>query len=367
MSKPRVLFVSRTRYRLPLSPTLARKWDALAAELDLRVYATSPDGPARDATFVLVARRSGTSFWLALPFRLARQLRDFRPDAIVTQSPYEAAAALLARALVRSQARIVADVHGDWRTATRLYGSPLRAALRPLADAVAGSALRRVDSVRTVSAYTTRLVRALGIEPAGSFPAIIDLDAFTERPPVEPPATPVALFVGVLERYKNVDGLAEAWRLVTERVPEARLHVVGKGTLEDVVLRLVRDFPGSTQWTRELDAAGVAAAMDEATLLVLPSRSEGMGRVALEAFCRARPVIGARVGGIPDLVEDGVNGLLVERGSTEQLAAALEQLLTEPARARELGDRAVAGVQPLLVTPEEFAQRTRALVDGLRS
>ncbi|HSX21348.1 MAG TPA: glycosyltransferase family 4 protein [Gaiellaceae bacterium] len=367
MSKPRVLFVSRTRYRLPLSPTLARKWDALAAELDLRVYATAVSGSAGDATFVLVSPRSGASFWLSLPFRVAGQLRTFRPEVVVTQSPYEAAATLLARTLVRSRARIVADVHGDWRTATRLYGSPLRAALRPVADAIAAAALRRVDSVRTVSAYTSRLVRELGIEPAGSFPAIIDLDAFTDRAPVEPPAAPLALFVGVLERYKNIDGLADAWRLVAERAPQAQLHVVGKGTLENVVAQLVRDLPGSTRWTRELDAHGVAAAMDEATLLVLPSRSEGMGRVALEAFCRARPVIGARVGGIPDLVEDGVNGLLVDAGSTEQLAGALERLLADRAYARELGETARRHVQPMLLTPEEFASRTLALVEELRA
>ncbi|HLY95078.1 MAG TPA: glycosyltransferase family 4 protein [Gaiellaceae bacterium] len=366
MSKPRVLFVSRTRYRLPLAPTLARKWDALARELDPCVIATAHDEPAADGMFVLVSPRSGASFWLSLPFLVAREVRRFRPDAILTQSPYEAAAALLARTLVRSHARIVTDVHGDWRTATRLYGSPLRAALRPFADAVAAAALRRADAVRTVSAYTSRLVRELGIEPASSFPAIIDLDAF-ESPPVDPPVTPVALFVGVLERYKNVDGLADVWPRVAARVPQARLHVVGKGTLENVVLQLLRTHPASVAWTRELDAAGVAAAMDDATLLVLPSRSEGMGRVAIEAFCRARPVVGTRVGGIPDLVEDGVNGLLVDSGSSESLAAALEKLLTDQARARELGARAREGVQPLLQTPEAFAERTRALVDGLLS
>ena len=106
--------------------------------------------------------------------------------------------------------------------------------------------------------------------------------------------------------------------------------------------------------------------MDEAALLVLPSRSEGMGRVVIEAFCRARPVVGTRVGGIADLVEDGVNGVLVEPGSNEVLAEALERLLGDRRLARELGIRAHAGVQPWLQTPAEFASRTRALVDGLR-
>jgi glycosyltransferase involved in cell wall biosynthesis len=367
MSRPRVLWVGRTRYALPLSPALARKWGALAAELDLRVLGTSAGGGRGDETFVLVPPppvAAGAAFWLALPFRVARLLRSFRPDAVVTQSPYEAAAVLLARRLAGPSARLVVDVQGDWRTATRLYGSPLRGLLSPVADAVAAAALRRADAVRTITPYTSRLVRALGIEPAAEFPTFVDLDRFTEREPVEPPERPTALFVGVLEPYKNVDGLADAWRLVVSRLPDARLHLVGQGSREEVVRALLAEHGESVRWTPRLDTAGVATALDEATLLVLPSRSEGMGRVVIEAFCRARPVVGTRVGGIADLVEDGVNGALVEPGSTEALADELVRLLGDPERARRLGGAARAGVEPWLQTAEEFARRTRALVEG---
>lgn len=365
--RPRILFVGRTRYRLPLDDTLAQKWRALAAVADVRVLASSADGASGDETFVLVPARGGARFWLLLPFRVVRQLRRFRPDAVITQSPYEATAVLLARKLARLPVRLVTDVQGDWRTATRLYGSPARAVLRPLADAVAAAALRRVDAVRTISPFTTRLVRELGIEPADTFPTFVDLEAFDRSPPVPPPADPLAVFVGVLEPYKNIDGLADAWRRVARRMPEARLHVVGQGSRADVVRQLLEDEPVSVRWSPRLDAAGVAAALDGATLLVLPSRSEGMGRVVIEAFARGRPVVGTRVGGIADLVEPDVNGLLVEPGDTAALADALLRLLGDPARAAELGDRARDGVERWLQTPQQFADRTRALVDGLRS
>jgi glycosyltransferase involved in cell wall biosynthesis len=361
--KPRVLFVGRTRYRLPLSAGLAQKFDALREELDVRVLASSSDGGAGDEVFRLVPERGGARFWLTLPFRAAQQLRDFQPAAVITQSPYEAAAALVARRLARVPTRVITDVQGDWRTATRLYGSPARAVLRPVADGVAAAALRRVDAVRTISPFTTRLVRDLGIEPAGSFPTFVDLDAFTRAAPVPPPAAPAALFVGVLEPYKNIDGLAAAWPDVVARVPEARLHVVGKGSRAAVVEELV-SREQSVRWTPELDAAGVADALDGATLLVLPSRSEGMGRVVIEAFARARPVVGTRVGGIADLVEDGVNGVLVPPADAAALTAALAALLCDRDRAAELGRRAREGVEPWLQTPEEFAARTRALVEG---
>ena len=222
---------------------------------------------------------------------------------------------------------MIVDLHGDWRAPTRLYGSQLRGLLSPVADRVALAALRRADGIRTVTGYTTGLVRELGLEPADEFPAYMDFDSFLQEPPKPLPSSPRALFVGVLERYKNVDGLAEAWRRAAPRVPGAQLHFVGSGTLRPVVEQLVEDLRAQTSWTERLTPGEVAAALDGSTVLVLPSRSEGMGRVIVEAFCRARPVVATRVGGIPDLVQDESNGLLVEPGDTDGLADALVRVL----------------------------------------
>ncbi|TML83497.1 MAG: glycosyltransferase family 4 protein [Actinobacteria bacterium] len=364
--KPRVLFVGRTRYRLPLDPAVAPKWEALGRELDVRVVGTAaPDSAPGDGTFRLVPRRrvlDGPRFWAGLPVRVAREIRGFRPEAIVTQTAYEAAAALAARRLTRSDARVVLEVHGDWRTSTRLYGSPARRALGGLGDRIAAWAVRRADVVRTVSPFTSSLVRELGVEPAATFPAYMHLEPFVERPPAPLPEQPVALFVGVLEAYKNVDGLAAAWRLVAPRAPDATLRIVGRGTRTDVVESLVHDLPAQTRWDKRLSADEVVRALDDATVLVLPSRSEGMGRVLVEAFCRGRGVVGTRAGSIPDLVEDGVNGLLVEPGDEAALADAIVRVLTEPGLAERLGEAARERAASWLQTPDEYAARVRALV-----
>jgi glycosyltransferase involved in cell wall biosynthesis len=102
--------------------------------------------------------------------------------------------------------------------------------------------------------------------------------------------------------------------------------------------------------------------MDDATVLLLPSRSEGMGRVLVEAFCRGRAVIGTRAGSIPDLVEDGVSGVLVPPDDPQALAGAIERLLTDRALAEQLGLGARAAAGPWLQTPEEYARRVRELV-----
>jgi glycosyltransferase involved in cell wall biosynthesis len=372
-AKPRVLIVGRTRYRLPLDDSLRKKFDALAQELDVRVLSSARDGsPTEDGVFTLVPRArpgflDGLWFHLSLPTRVARQLRVFKPDAILVQGAHEGTSVLLGRRLAGSHAPIILDVHGDWRSATRLYGSPLRRLLDPVSDRLARLAVRRADAVRTISPYTTGLVRELGLEPAAIFPAFMDLEPFTEAPRAPLPPRPAALFVGVLERYKNVDGLAEAWRVAAPQVPGATLHVVGRGTLTDVVRQLVADLPEQTRWTSELPPEGVARAMDEARFLVLPSRSEGLGRVVIEAFCRGRPVLGSRVGGIPNLVEDGVNGVLVDPGDTEQLAQALVRLLGESTLVEALAEGARRSAETWQQTPTAYADQVRHLVERVRN
>jgi glycosyltransferase involved in cell wall biosynthesis len=226
-------------------------------------------------------------------------------------------------------------------------------------------AMRRADAVRTISAYTTRIVRERGVEPAATFPAFMDLDPFLAAPPAPLPETPVALFVGVLERYKATDVLAQAWRFAAPRVPAARLRIVGRGTMTATVEQLVAELPDRVEWMPRLPTAEVARALDAATVLVLPSRSEGLGRVVIEAFCRGRGVVASRVGGIPDLVTDGETGLLVEPGDARALADALVRALTEPGLAARLGTAARAAAEPWLASPREYAGRVRALVEDV--
>jgi glycosyltransferase involved in cell wall biosynthesis len=360
--KPRVLFVSGTRYALPLEGAMARKWEALAGELDLRVLARGRDG--NDPRFALELPENGILWRVSLFRHVARQLRAFQPDAVLTEGPVEAASCLRARKLVGSHVPVVTDIHGDWRTATRLYGSRLRHVLSWTAERVSTRALREVDGVRTLSPFTSDLVREVGVEPLAEFPAFIDLSGF-EGPRVELPAQPRAAFVGVLERYKGLSTLIATWDLVRAQLPEARLAMVGAGHAEAEVRRFVERSEGSVTWVERLDNTEVAAFLDASTCLFLPSESEGLPRIVMEAFCRGRPVVATRAGGVPDLVRDGENGYVLERGDAEGLAAALVRVLGDPAEARRLAAGAAASDGPWRATPEDFATRTRAVVEAV--
>ena len=323
------------------------------------MLATSADGVARDdGVFHLVGRLpflDGPLFYVLLPARVRRLVREHRPDAIVTQSPYEAA--LVRR--VTGDARLVVELHGDWRTAPRLYGSPLRRLLAPVTDRVGAWGVRHADAVRTISAFTTGLVRGLGREPDAEFAAFTDLDAFTgERVPV--PSEPRLLFVGVLERYKNIEVLAEAWRLVAARRPDARLHLVGSGTQEAVAEaprprgrrmgapdRRYRGRRGDGPCPRASAPVGVRRAC--------------RGSRSRRSCAAARWSAPARAVS-PTSSRTASTACWFHPGSARALANAIERILDDDELAASLGAAAADSAARWVATPTDYADRVAALV-----
>ena len=160
------------------------------------------------------------------------------------------------------------------------------------------------------------------------------------------PGAPLVGVVARLEPEKGHRTLLEAWPLVLEEVPAARLLVVGEGSLREELETLARErgllgdedasIPVGTRgaprgarviFTGEReDVPAVTAALDVA---VLPSYREAQGLAILEAMALRRPVVATRVGGIPEVVEDEVTGLLVPPRDRQALAAAIVRLLTD--------------------------------------
>jgi glycosyltransferase involved in cell wall biosynthesis len=119
----------------------------------------------------------------------------------------------------------------------------------------------------------------------------------------------------------------------------AKLVIVGEGYLQEELVTLVhrlglRDSVIFTGF--QADVFQIIATFDVA---VLPSFFEGMGRVLLEAMAMEKPVVASRVGGIPDLVEDGINGFLVSPGNIRELKEGLLKVLRDKKLARKLGQK----------------------------
>lgn len=366
--KPRVLFVGHTRYDLPLPAGLARKWDALSEQLDYVVLASSGSVTRRDSRFELSRSRGegvfeSVRFYQSLPHRIRRAIKLFQPHVIVAQSPFEGLAALLVLLAAERRPRLIVEVHGDWRSAARLYGSGFRRLYAPLAERLALVALRRADGARAVGSHTGRLVEdATSRRPLAIFPTYSDIQSFG-GPPRPLPPVPTVIWIGALERVKNPELLATAWPGVVARNPQAQLVVLGTGRLEPVVTQLRSAFPENVEWIPRLRPSDVARRLDEATLLALPSLSEGLPRVVIEAFSRARPVVASAVGGVPDIVVSDRNGILVPPADADAFAEALVRVLNDRELASRLGAAALADARRFQWTPAEYAVAVRRLVE----
>jgi glycosyltransferase involved in cell wall biosynthesis len=142
--------------------------------------------------------------------------------------------------------------------------------------------------------------------------------------------------------------LLEAWRQVVAETPRQPplLVIVGHGPLEGQLRAQASELgiTDSVLFTGFLeDTPRVTAAID---IAVLPSFFEGMGRVVLEAQAAGKPVVASRVGGIPDLIDDRVNGILVTAGDADSLAREITGLVNAPGRRKSLGANARRQMSP---------------------
>jgi glycosyltransferase involved in cell wall biosynthesis len=149
---------------------------------------------------------------------------------------------------------------------------------------------------------------------------------------------PRLLCVGRLIPIKGHIVLLRAFAAAREQVPSLRLDIAGRGPLEPALRALAKELGVEDAVNFLGYVAPVQRAIEEAAIVVVPSMGEGFGMVALEAMERARPVVAAEIGGLGELVEDGVTGHLVPAGEAEPLADVLVRLASDLPRAAEMGE-----------------------------
>ncbi len=234
----------------------------------------------------------------------------------------------------------VADSHPAPVLVTLHSARPKTAAGR---DTLFSHILAGADWVTCVSSSALRETRQLA--PAISAYSSLIHNAL-EKPPLSPESLPIGsprlLCLGRLVPNKGFDVALAALPLIVDRVPDVRLVIAGDGperpALEQQAAELglseVAIFIGSVA------PAMVPELINAATVVVMPSRREGFGLVALEAALMARPVVASRVGGLPEVVVDQQTGLLVEQDDRGGLAAAISFLLEHPGVAARMGQAA---------------------------
>lgn len=256
--------------------------------------------------------------------RVARLKREFAPDLIHVNGvgPTDFFHLTTRHA---SSARVLVTLHGEW----------LRRA-----DAVVARTLRDADWVAGCSEAILKRGLEVAPEVADRCSVVYNaLDLPAGAPAPRPVDEPRVLCLGRLAREKGVDLALAAFASVAERVPAARLTVAGDGpdraALEGQVARAGLgprvDFVGWVLPER------VPSLINDHAVVLMPSRQDSFPLVAIEAALMARPVVGTRVGGLPELVLHEETGLLCEPEDPEDLAHAVVRLLSDPVGSARLG------------------------------
>lgn len=193
------------------------------------------------------------------------------------------------------------------------------------------------------SRATGAQVGRLGVE-AHVVPPGVDLAAFAPAPRAAarqfvglPDSQKIAVYVGRLSQRKGADLFAEAMA----GTPDALGVVVGSGELEEVI---ARRWP-SVRLAGRVTPDEIPRWMQAADLVVVPSRDEPLGLAAVEALACGVPVVAARVGGLSEVVEDGVNGVLVAPADALALGWAIRELLASDERRAGLAANARSSVE----------------------
>lgn len=177
-------------------------------------------------------------------------------------------------------------------------------------------------------------------------PTGVDTCCFSPSTAIDERAVPhvligrkVILFVGRLVRYKGVKLLIKAFKGISEEFPDVELCIVGQGPEEDFLRSLSSrlNVADRITWIDYVPHYLMNQLYAVSTVFVLPSLVEPLGNVLLEAIASGRPVVATRVGGIPDIISNGVNGILIKPSSTRELETALRSVLEDEKLASRLG------------------------------
>ncbi len=217
---------------------------------------------------------------------------------------------------------------------------------RNLATKLAKFCLARVDGIIAVSDYLkTCMVNDLGISPEKI--RVIDMGVNTDLfSPTEQklaraqlnlpePDTKILLYVGSLHKTKGVDYLLKA--ILQMSLSNYLLVVIGDGLERSALEAFAHEQGLHTLFTGILPKENIPLWMSAADLLVHPSLSEGFGLVALEALSCRTPVVVSKVGGLPEIVDDDIDGYLIDPANPPALAAGIAQGLQNATRLRKQG------------------------------
>jgi glycosyltransferase involved in cell wall biosynthesis len=197
--------------------------------------------------------------------------------------------------------------------------------------------LEKIENYYGVDAAKVRIVPN-GVDPE-EFKPVAETDREGGRRRLGLGSEPCVLFVGSLIPRKGLPFLIEAAKKIVKEHSETKFVIVGEGPLKNQLFSnlATANLSGNFKFLGNVKEDMLPALYNCADVFALPSIQEGQGIVLLEAQASAKPVVAFDVGGVNEAVRNGETGLLVKRGSSEELADALLKLLSDKALREKMG------------------------------
>ncbi len=348
-----ICWVGGTRYTDPLDATQDKKWRTLHERLGIEIFVISfssdwhPRYFAPHARFYLLPAlpiallRYATMYMLA-PLLLLWLVFAHGVRVIVAHDPYFG----LIGALVKQIARVfgkrlilIIESHADFEVAVFLQRRmPFAGAIQQVMNRVARYSLRHANLLRAVSSNTRQQLQDWSPPriPLHKFITWTDLDTFKNIQREKLPSqTHDLVYVGVLIPRKGIHFLLDAFAKIAPEYADSHLWLVGSADNPQYTSQLKAQVErlgllNRVTFVGRVAQAELAGYLGRCRAMVLPSSSEGLPRVVVEAMLAAMPVVATHVSGIPDVIQDGINGYLVPPENADALETALRKVMQNP-------------------------------------
>jgi glycosyltransferase involved in cell wall biosynthesis len=305
-----------------------------------------PDGELRQRAkegLDLIPLAPKTEMDLSAAWRLSRLLKQLKPDIVHAHDPHGVAMAGLALSMSTQLAKPPLVV-------SRRVDFHLRNA------ALSRWKYRQVDCFICASEAIRQMIVADGVPAARTVTVHegVDLERVNTAPRASlheelflPHQAPIVGNVAALVPHKGQRHLIEAAALVVRKVPDARFVIAGEGELRPALERQIKEH----RLEKHVLLAGfrpdVLSLHKAFDVFVMSSITEGLGTSLLDAMAAAKPIVATATGGIPEVVVDGVTGILVPPRDDASMAAAIVQLLKDAALRQQMGYAGLARARDL--------------------
>ncbi|MCP6718278.1 MAG: glycosyltransferase family 4 protein [Patescibacteria group bacterium] len=335
----KVLFLGVTNYDFKESSPLHLKAKFLGLSRDIEPYILARGRPFHkkiwNSEFYLLPY---SIFWLFAFFIAFYICLNKKIDVIIAQSPLiEGLTGSILKNIFKKQ--LIVEIHGDWERGPFLSKKRrFEFFQKKFIPVLARISFKNADKIRGVANYLIEEAKKIASDKRYfSFSTFTDLELFLNEKNTR--YDKFILFVGQLEKVKGIDVLVKAFSEIEKEFFDFKLIIIGDGkerqNLKNLSSKLrIRE---KVEFRGKLSLEETKNIMKNCYFLVLPSLSEGLPRVLMEAMALKKPVMASNVGGIPEIVKNSENGFLFEKGNTKDLVEKMKILLKNKNLVEKIG------------------------------